>query len=92
MEQLINEAIEYFGSVEALAKAMDVSPKTVYAIRAGIRKLSHKAGAKLDRASNGKFSRKVLFEDWREVWPELDTDSRRKIPDRRPTRRTKVQP
>ena len=37
----------------------------------GSRKVSHMNAYKLEKATNGQLTRKMLRDDWAEVWPDL---------------------
>lgn len=44
----------------------------------GSRQVSHLKAFQLEKATHGELSRKVLRDDWKDVWPELETTKKGK--------------
>lgn len=76
--QGVRRAAALLGSQLALARALQVTPVTVSQwmrpeARNG-RPVPPKKCVRIEQLTAGEVSRRDLRSDWREIWPELDTD------------------
>lgn len=73
----VRRAAELLGSQIALARALHVTPVTVSQwMRPDApngRPVPPKQCVRIEQLTDGKVSRRELRDDWREIWPELDS-------------------
>ncbi len=54
-----------------LAKELNVTAGFINQITNGSRPIPTRFGIAIERATNGKVTRKDMFQNWAEIWPEL---------------------
>lgn len=59
------------GRIPLLAQRTGLSYNFVYQLYSGNRPIPVQQAAKFEKATDGELSRKVLFPNWAEIWPEL---------------------
>jgi len=60
------------GNAAKLAREIGVHAPDVFGWASGSRPVPHKYGAAIEKATDGKVTRKELYpNDWQVIWPEL---------------------
>jgi DNA-binding transcriptional regulator YdaS (Cro superfamily) len=71
------KVIDLLGGTNVVAQACDVSPGAVSQWRINGIPKGHRVilAARIEKATDGLLTREIMFEDFKEIWPELlDTD------------------
>lgn len=70
-----DRVIDLLGGTKAVAKICEVSPGAVSQWRGSGIPRGHRVllAARIEKATQGLLTRKIMFEDYAEIWPELLT-------------------